>query len=267
MANARAHNPENYQVAQGLQLFGRKKGSTSAADWISMGSMLGVSFNPEDERLEHFSNYRGARRKDREIVTQRKLSIDFTLEEFNLHNLKLAFGRGFEAAAVGTKDVKFDKTVKNPGGGQTIALGQTNIKNVIVRSVSLKDPVTYVEGVGNDYTVNLATGVITILAGGDLELPGTVPQVHIFFEKEVDVEKFELFPDQTIEAELQFQILGKGSAPQVYGPFENAVLKNNGSISIGDGSAWDSIPMRAEILVDAETEIGDGAIVNSGEIA
>jgi hypothetical protein len=267
MTNARAHNPENYQVAQKVSLWARKKGSVSAADWLTLGSVLNVSFNPEDERLEHFSNYRGARRKDREIVTQRKLSIDFTLEEFNLHNLKLAFGRGFEAAAVATKDAKFDTTVKNPGGGLTIALGQTNIKNVVVRSVSLKAPVTYVEGAGNDYMVNLATGVITILAGGDLELPGTVPQVHIFFEKEVDVEKFELFPDQTIEAELQFQILGKGSAAQIYGPFENAVLKNNGSISFGDGAGWDSIPMRAEILVDAEAEIGDGAIVDSGEIA
>ena len=106
------------------------------------------------------------------------------------------------------------------------------------------------EGTG-DYSVNLATGIVTILWTGDLDDASTVPEVHGFFAQERDVEEFELFPDQVIECQLQIQYGTTGQVEKVIGPFESAILKNNGDIAIGDGSDWAGVPMRVEAFAPA----------------
>jgi hypothetical protein len=345
MANLRAHNKDNYKVAKKVQLYARPKDSVAAADWISLGSVKNVQMDTEQTTLEHFTNYLGARAKDREEIIERRHRINFTLEEFNVPNLKLALGRGFRASEGGTptKDVKYEKTLVNPGAGETIDLEKTDIKNVVVRSVGLEADTTYDEiafadstevtaggdwnnvtspltvvdavtdypaitfavgklirigteilrvtaiagadvtfaraqlgtvnavhadgvaifdGTG-DYSVNLTTGIITILwaAAGALEDEATVPKIHVFFEQEQDVEEFELFDGEPIECQLQFQY-GKGDeVEQVFGPYANAILKNNGPIQIGDGSDWQEMPMQAEITVEAGGSFGTIGVV------
>jgi hypothetical protein len=345
MANLRAHNPDNYEVAKRLQLFARPHGSASAADWISLGSVKNVQIDSESTPLEHFSNYLGARAKDREETIERRLRIDFTLEEMNVPNLKLALGRGFRDSEAGpsTKDMKHDQTVTNPGAGGTIDLGKTDIKNVIVRSPSLEDDETYDElaftdstddaqggdfnnvtnpltvvaavtnyaaitfvvgllvkieneilrvtaVVGNDvtfaraqlgtvaaahadgtsllvgagdYHVNLTTGILTILwaAAGALEDEETVPQVHVFFEQELDVEEFEIFDGNPVQCELQFQAGIEGQVQKILGPYTNCFLRNSGPISFGDGSDYEEIPMQAELTVKGNGSFGTAGIV------
>lgn len=109
------------------------------------------------------------------------------------------------------------------------------------------DGVAIEEGTG-DYSVNLATGIVTILwaAAGALEDETTVPEIHFSFQKELDVEEFELFPGQVIECEVQLQYGGAGQVEKIWGPITSAVLKNNGDIAIGDGSDWAGVPMRIE---------------------
>lgn len=348
MPNKRTSNPENLSTAERVQLWTRKKDSVSAADWKSLGIAKDISINAEATALEHFSNYRGARAKDREVTTERKLSIDFTLEEINIDNLKLAFGFGIENATTPTtKDIPFEKTVSNPGAGVQVELGQTGVKNLVVRSTSLEDDVTYVKAtmdvdttedtadgsfnnttnpltvadavtdyaaitfavgqflkIGNeilrvsavdgndvtfergalgttpavhvdavdiykasagDYIENLTTGYMAPILDGDLD-DVDVTEFHIFFEKSVNVEAFEVFPAETIEVELKLVILGEGGTPQVYGPYERATLKNNGAIPVGDGSDWEGIPMTASVTVDSTGSFGDGAVINEGEI-
>ena len=263
--NVRASDPRNLLVVERASLWLRASGSTDVADWREVGSVVDVEMDPQDSRLAHFSNRRGARVKDREIITERGLGINFRLEEINLHNLQYTFGDGEDAEA-STKDLKESFIKTNPGETLTIDLGMTDIKNVIVRSVGLDGAeVTYVAGGGNDYTEDLATGILTILAGGDLANEITVPEVHIFFEKSVTVQTFQLFPGQEIEVEAQFQILGNGGAKQIY-TFGEAVLKVNGSLQFGNGDAFQAVPMRLEVLGDAEGSLGEGAIVDEGEV-
>ena len=263
--NVRASDPRNLLVVERASLWLREYGSTDAADWREVGSIVNVRMDPQDTRLAHFSNRRGARVKDREIITERTLGVDFDLEEMNLHNLQYAFGDAEDPSA-GVKDMKESFIRRNPGATLTIDLGHTDIKNVIVRSTALDGAeVTYVEGGGNDYTVDLPSGVITILAGGDLEDETTVPEVHIFFEKELTSQNFRLFPGQEIEVEAQFQILGNGGAKQIYS-FEKATLKVAGALQFGNGDSFQSVPMRLEVLADAEGELGEGALIDEGEV-
>lgn len=349
MPNKRASNPDNLSTAERVQLWSAPKDSTSFADWRSLGIAKGISINAENTALEHFSNYRGARAKDREIITERKLSFDFTLEEVNIDNLRLALGAGIaDAPTSGTKDLKFDKTSANPGAGVPIALGQTAIKDLIIRSTSLEDDQTYDEGsiatdstedtadgsfnnttspltvvgavasypsvafavglfikienellrvtavdagdvtfaraqlgttvaahadgenilvrTSGDYLKDLTNGFYATLIDGDLEDSDDVTHIHAAFQKAVTVQKFEIFPGETVEVQLQLQILGEGSMPVTYGPFEVATLKNNGAIPIGDGSDWEGIPMTAEITVDGSGTFGDGAVPDEGQI-
>jgi hypothetical protein len=261
--NVRAADPRNYGVPEKVSLWIRNKGSTDPADWKDLGSVIDVSITPEIERLEHFANRRGARAKDREVISSRKMTIDFSIEEVNLHNLQHAFQDGEESDSA-TKDYKDGRMYPNPGTAGTIELGDTNVKNVVVRDGNLDGDVEAVFTEGVEYSVDLANGIVTILGGG-LADEEVVPEVHIFYEKEVTVTTFQLFPGTEIEVEAQFQIVGAGVVKQIY-TLPNAVLRNNGAISIGDGSTWQSIPLTLEALVDATGELGQGAIVNEGEL-
>lgn len=339
MTNLRAHNVENYDNAKRLQLWLRPKGSSDDKEWQTAGSVKGVTIEPKSVTLAHFANYLGQRAKDKEITTQRELSINFQFEEFNIDNLKLAFGYGFGAAEAGSKDKPYDRTEKNSGAGAVIDLGKTSIKNLQVRSVSLEDPVTYVlddldvdttddtagnsfnnttdpvvivaasypgtptavgsfikiqseilkvtafsggnitlaraqlgttaathaNGVsifktdGGDYVANLTTGKVGVQAGGDLD-DVDVTQMHLQFDKAVNVHKFEMFPGDPIECEAKLML-----GDEFLGPWEGAILKNNGAITLGDGSDWREVPMTLEITVDAEGTFGDGAKIDEGQ--
>lgn len=263
--NVRASDPRNLLVVERASLWLRNRGSTDPADWREAGSLMDVEFDPQDTRIPHFSNRRGARVMDRELITERKLGINFRLEEINLHNLQYAFGDA-EDPGTGVKDMKESFIKANPGEGETIDLGHTDIKNVIVRSVALDGAETvYVEGVGQDYTVDLGTGIITILAGGDLADEGTVEEVHIFFEKSLDGQTFQLFPGQEIEVQAQFQVLGEGGTPQIY-DIPSAVLKVNGALQFGNGDAFQAVPMRLEALAGSTGSLGEGFVPDEGEI-
>ena len=339
MANLRAHNTDNYEVAKKIQIYARTAGSTGP--WESFGSVKEVVCRKEETTLEHFSNYLGARVKDREEVTERRMQIDFIFEEFNSANLKHALGAGFEASTSGTKDVLYEQTKTNPGAGGTIATGKADIKNVFVRSTGLEADLTYdelafaasgevceandfnnvtspltvvgavttyalitfavgklfrfgtevlrvtaiagndvtfaraqlgtvaaihangvaIEEGAGDYSVNLTTGVVTILWTGDLDDESTVPKVHISFAQERDVEEFELFPGRLIECEIQLQYGTTGQVEKIWGPIENAILKNNGDIALGDGSDWSGIPMRVEGFGAADGTFGTIGLV------
>ncbi len=263
--NVRASDPRNLLVVERASLWLRTKGSTDVADWREVGSIVDVEFDPSDTRIPHLTNRRGARVKDRELITERSLGMNFKLEEINLHNLQYAFGDGEDAVAA-SKDMKESFIKANPGSALTIDLGHTDIKDVIIRSIGLDGAeVTYVEGGGNDYTVDLGTGIITILAGGDLEDESTVPEIHVFFQKSLDGQTFRLFPGQELEVEAQFQVLGEGGAKQMY-EIPSAVIKVAGSLQFGNGDAYQSVPMRLEALAGATGELGTGFVVEEGEV-
>lgn len=118
------------------------------------------------------------------------------------------------------------------------------------------------EGTG-DYHVNLTTGIVTILwaAASALEDEDTVEEIHLSFQQERDVEEFELFPSQIVELEVQMQYGSGNQVEEVWGPITNATLKNNGPISIGDGSDWAGVPMRIEGLASIDSTFGTAGIV------
>lgn len=262
--NVRGSDPRNYNLPGSVGLFFRKKGSVDAKDWLDLGNLVESSIAPTVERLEHFSNRRGERAKDRSVITERQAQLDVTIDEINLHNLQLAFGSRTTPTA-GAVDAKFDKIVANPGSGQTINLGMATIKagSLVVRSVSLGAAET-VYALTTDYTVVEATGIITITAGA-LADPNVVKEVHLYWEKNVTTKKFEIFDGTELTGQVQFQLMTPGGAQYIY-VLNNVIVKNNGEITVGGGDTWQQIPLSIEVFVDADGNLGDCHVVDDASV-
>ena len=265
-ANIRAHDARNYQLPGRVSLWFRQKGSVADADWKELGNVIDPTLAPQLEHLDHFTQRRGVRAKDRSIVSSRSAQLNFSIDEINIHNLQFAFG---SSAAVedSTVDVLDSKVKANPGTGLTIDLGELDIEDgsVVVRSPVLEDEVTFTLGV--DYSVDIATGIITIIGGALASAdPVTgVPEVHVFYRKNVETQKFTIFPGSDIEGQAQFQILTPGGNQEVV-TFGNVTIKNNGDIGIGDGTDWRKIALQLDILEDDNGDLGTHHTVYSEEL-
>ncbi|MCE5281966.1 MAG: hypothetical protein LLG93_07670 [Deltaproteobacteria bacterium] len=253
--NKRSANPDNYTLAGGVSLFVRRKGSTSIDDWIDLGNIVGPALAPLIETLDHFSQRRGQRAKDRSETTQRGATLNFSIDEINRKNLAFVLGN-FEAPVASTQDVVNDETHANPGGiapNNTIQLGKTGLNaDVSVRNADQEDDTIYATPA--DYTLASGTGILTITPGGALANPVTIAELHILYTKTVPTVKFEGFPGASIELEARFDVFSKG-AMQFTITAANCVLKNNGDVAIGDGTDWTAVPLMLDMLVDTTGKI------------
>jgi hypothetical protein len=247
--NIRGADPRNTLVPGRVSIFFRKEGLLTPADWIDLGHVLEPNVSQEVERLDHFSNRRGERIKDRSLVTERSMRVSFRGDELNMENVRLAMG-GSVAEADDNATVHDSKVVKNPGNPGTINIGATALAAVVVRSEGLELPVLYASPA--DYTVDLPTGVITISVGpGLLANAVTVPRVHIAWEKSVITQSFEMHDGQEIKGEAKFQLLGKGGERfQLHA--KNVVVTVNGDINFGEGATWQEFPLTMEVLADED---------------
>lgn len=245
--NLRGADPRNYLVPGRVAVWFRREGLTAESDWQDLGHVLEPVITQDVERLDHFSNRRSERVKDRSIVTERQMRLSFRGDELNMDNVRLALG-GSAAAVDGTTTVRDAKILKNPGNGLTIDLGVTNLAAVVVRSEGLETPVTYVSP--TDYTVVLATGIITIAAGA-LANAGTVPRIHVHYSKSVNTQKFQVHDGEEIKGEAVFQVLGKGGERYQLAA-KNVLVTVNGDINFGEGSSWQEFPLSMEILADED---------------
>jgi len=271
LANVVSGNSRNYQLPGRVSLFFRKAGSALEKDWVEFGNIIAPSIAPLIERLDHFSMRRGVRAKDRSLISQRGGTLNFSIDEINLTNLQFAFGSDATPTdkVIAVNDGKLKD---NPGGGKTIDLKAVDLVpgSLVVKSAHLElvDVVIFVENV--DYTINFATGIITILAGGalninDVLIPGGVDEVHTFFRKDAEAQQFEIFSGAEIEGQARFQILTKGGLQVVF-DLLNVSVRNNGDFTIGDGTTWQEIPISLEILEDEDGELGRINIIKQDEL-
>lgn len=266
-SNLRSSSPENYQTPGSVCLFFRKEGSSDDADWKSLGNLVDPSIGVALERLSHFSQRRGQRAKDAEIISERSMTLNFSIDEINLHNMQFAFGSDADPVADDTVDTLMEDTFVNPGvATEVINLGVTNLVagSAIVRDTDLEPAAggtTYVDP--TDYTFDEAAGTITIVAAGALE--GGPAKVHIFWKKNVNTQKFTIFSGAEIKGEAQFQVLTPGGF-QWLATLGSVVIRNNGDVTLGDGTAWQEVPLTMEVLVDSKGDLGVLHVVDADEL-
>ena len=57
----------------------------------SLGNIVSADITPENTYVEHFTSNQGKLVRDKEVVTQSAISINFTFDEMNLNNMKRFF--------------------------------------------------------------------------------------------------------------------------------------------------------------------------------
>lgn len=269
-ANVRGSDPRNYNLAAGLRLFFRTKGSTDIRDWRDLGDLEDVSFVHNIERFEHFSTRRGQRAQDRSIISQRELSINVMLHELNWTNLKFAFGSDGSDRVDGIFQLQDTKIATNPGDGGTISLGQIDIVpgTVLVLNV-LEEDVELVEYVENtDYTVDANNGTITILAGGALAVPSEAndnEEVHIFWEKDVETQRVEAWSGVELDGEARFMMVNPDGVSWIW-EMPQVQIQTNGDIALGDGTDLVGLPLTLQILAGADGRFFNKHLIKEGEL-
>jgi len=78
-----APNTDNYVIGKGFLIF-KPEGE---ADFFHLGNVPTFTFTPEVTKLDHFSSMAGTREKDATIVTEKKGTVEITMEEFTKRNL------------------------------------------------------------------------------------------------------------------------------------------------------------------------------------
>lgn len=269
-ANVRAQDPRNYALAAGLRCFYRKKASTTSADWIDLGDLEDGTLSPTIDMFEHSGVRRGERAKDREIVSNREIVLNIGLHDVNPRNALAVFGADEDDVTDETETIFDTIIVTNPGGGETIELGQLDLVpgSVIIRNTleEFVDEVTYTEGA--DYSFDENTGIITILAGGLLETPleaNDNEEVHIFWEKLVETQKFEAFSGKEILGEVKFMMINQDGPSWIW-VFPNVVLKINGDVALGDGTELITLPLTIQALADRTGKLMDKHIIKEEEL-
>lgn len=81
-----AHDVKNYFVGKGILLF-KPDGD---ADFRDLGNAPKVTVTPDVTTLDHFSSRSGVKSKDLTIITERKMTVAFTLDEITPENLAMA---------------------------------------------------------------------------------------------------------------------------------------------------------------------------------
>lgn len=265
--NLRTSDPLNYQLPGKVSLFWLPKNKTAESDWEDLGNIVTSALAPQMKQLEHFSQRRGRRAKDRIIIAERNAQLNITIDEINTLNLQKAFGALSNTEEDSQIEHHDDKTVLNPGGtapDNTIDLKRTDITvdSLVVRNPELsEDQTPYVEN--TDYTFDYPSGILTILPGGALndndESSGT-PKIHCQWSENFATKKFAIFAGIEIEGSAKFQIMTPGGIKYIV-QFNNVVLKNNGDINFGNGETWQEIALSLDILVDADDVLGEMHVV------
>lgn len=148
-----------------------QKGQTYTGEFRQIGDAPEVNITPETEKAELFSSEEGANEKIDEVVTQKKLVGNMTINEPNMRNLALFF-LGDEDAfteVVQAVDTDVVATIAAAALDQwqdilVAGVHQYNLSNMVVQDQA--DVITY--DLNDDYEIDLEAGMIRALSAGDI---------------------------------------------------------------------------------------------------
>lgn len=119
---------ESYALGKTTLLFaeGEAQASPSAArmdDPLSLGNIEVAEITPQISYVEHYVSLKGCRRKDRDLIETKKVSVNFTFDEINSTNLQKFLYGGTVVAS------KMQVMRKNKIEGRAILQFNTDVGN------------------------------------------------------------------------------------------------------------------------------------------
>lgn len=244
----------NYTLGRGKIYFGKfgDDGETPIGERY-LGNTPECSFTIEAETLDHFSSDEGINEKDESVPLSTTRSGSFTTDNIDPENLAYFFFGEAGTLAVSTATVAAEPVGPVYGGytyklgvTDSVPMGQSNLiqhtapsTNIIVKDDT--DTTTYDEG--DDYTVDLNTGMVTIVDGGAIADGDTI---HVTYKTSAHSVARVVSGSMPIEGSMRFVSTNpKGKLYDYFMPWVK--ITPNGDFAL-KGDEWQVIPFNLEIL-------------------
>lgn len=235
-----ASNLKNVSIPHGVGFFFRRTGSSN---FLDLGFLTDVSITPVAEFLDVTGNRKGINSVVKRILTNRSLTIDATLIEINVANMRLAFYGG--ATQTGSIRILETATVAkngNIGGFWQLSEDAFDIISITSESGDINYTGQEVHPTDDDAFVGGGGTDLNALPDGSI--------VHVIYEvrdtlgpnSSDENNLFELLDTTTIEGEARFQIRNnQGGLAQIY-ELDNIQIAPNGASAISQ-EAVQSLPL------------------------
>lgn len=210
-----------------------------------LGNTPSFGLTASSETLKHFSSDEGVRVQDKEIVVQTDYSGSFVTDNINYENLAmLLLGEASTVAVASSTGTALSFTdVKQ---GHVYDLGKRNVSSVVVTGAT----------VGDDYTVDAAKGLITIVVGGGIadgdDIAGTFNSAAYSYDKVVSA-------GNAVEGSLMF-IANNPEGDDIDYVMPDVKLTPNGEFQI-KAEEWQQLSFNLAI---SKPDDGSAAITASG---
>jgi hypothetical protein len=161
-----APNTLNYMVGKGKVYFSRLDENNNPLGELDLGNDPVFAVTLENEKLEHYSSMEGVKKKDLSAIISTDMSVKFTLDEINVHNLNLAMFGNDEIGFVTQADGNEVNEAVTARLNRYVKLVRRNLTNGTVVVTDSTGVTTYVEN--TDYRIDYSIGRIYCLSTGGI---------------------------------------------------------------------------------------------------
>jgi hypothetical protein len=165
-----------------------------------VGNVTELRLTTTDELREKYSSSEASSPLLKRVVSRRTVEFTAVLDEFTMENLSLAMMGTAPSSAVQANTAVTDDDLGEVQQGRYYDLGNRNIASFVLEETGTSDAFT----VGDDYTVDLVTGLLYIVPGGGIA-DGTEVQATYTRATETTITTIEGGAASTIEAYLHFE--------------------------------------------------------------
>lgn len=244
----------DYLIGSGRTLL-KKTGTNGYRD---LGNANAMSLAQEISTVEHYNSQSGTRKKDKEVVIEQDLTINFTLDEPTHDNLALFFMASDPTEATVASGSVTDENV-TVQHDKWVKLANRNVTSATVVVNDDGGGGSYVEG--TDYEVHYAGGFIKALSTGSLTT-NTVYDVD-YDHAGVTTQKINAASLTTIEGELYF--VGDPAAGRILDVRAKVSIKPSGEFNL-ISQEWSEFSFEAECLLDTGNIVGLAEIIDRGAV-
>lgn len=226
----------NVGIAHGIRLYFRRDGETA---WVDLGDITDPALTPVTEFLEYFSNHDGRNALATRILQNRGLTMNVTVTEINLENLRFAlYGGSISSGSINV----IAQTTPTVTAGNTLVLPESATSVISVKSEN--GETTY--AVTSSYTHTPGSATITIVASGALDAATIAgDKVHVVYQVAFpgsSTRKFTLLDSTSVNGSVQFQIRNQGGGLAQIVELDDVQIAPNGDIGIAV-DAVQSLPL------------------------
>ena len=246
MSEYNVPNPNNYGVSNGVTVFVKKELSTNVFDdFLCLGNISEGNLSPGVEILKHYSNIFGINKQDKVATIKVEPVITVTFDELVKENFEYLLQSTRTAAQ--TYAVPYVRRPTFVAGALTLNDGTAIASVEAIKPLVGEDD--YDEGATGDYTVALATGVVTLTASSTI---GLTDQVVIIYTVTKTAAKYTMFDNTDIRGKLYVVNTGGKIGPNWCIYFPMVEIKPEGDIPLFNKSEWVTASMQFQALEDPD---------------